>query len=98
MSNTKYTPGPWRRIVFRNKREGFKIVAGERQCAEQVAEVTEIYMDKSRRNANAKLIAAAPELLEACEQLLTRINPASKDTWDLKAIIVAKFAIKKATE
>jgi hypothetical protein len=47
--------------------------------------------------ANAKLIAAAPELLEALEQCLSRIDPKSKDTWDLKAIYVAKQAIKKAT-
>lgn len=46
--------------------------------------------------SNAVLMAAAPELLEALEQAITRIPANSKDTWDIKALLVARAAIKKA--
>ena len=37
------------------------------------------YGDKTEENANAKLIASAPELLEACESMLKAFNNAPKD-------------------
>jgi len=48
--------------------------------------------DSQRKNV--ALIMAAPELLEALEQLLTRVEV--KDTWDKKAVLVAQAAITKA--
>lgn len=65
MSNTKHTPGPWERIVYKTGERGFKIISGKKPWITQVAEASEIYMDRGERHANAKLIAAAPELLEA---------------------------------
>ncbi len=47
------------------------------------------------REANARMMAAAPDLFEAVDQLLSRI--VVSDTWDKKAVLVAKAALQKAT-
>ena len=52
-----------------------------------------IHMDVVQ--ANAKLIAAAPELLEACIKLAERI--VLRNISDSEAYFIAKNAIKKAT-
>ena len=52
-----------------------------------------IHMDVVQ--ANAKLIAAAPELLDACIKLAERIE--LRNTSDSEAYFIAKNAIKKAT-
>jgi predicted house-cleaning noncanonical NTP pyrophosphatase (MazG superfamily) len=44
--------------------------------------------------ANTRMLAAAPDLFEAVEQLLSRI--VVSDTWDQKAVWVAKAALQKA--
>ena len=45
-----------------------------------------------------KMENVIPELVEAIEQLLTRITDVEKNTWDKKAVWVAKQALKKVTE
>ena len=52
-----------------------------------------IHMDVVQ--ANAKLIAAAPELLDACIKLAERIE--LRNISDSEAYFIAKNAIKKAT-
>lgn len=47
------------------------------------------------REANARIMAAAPDLFEALDQLISRIIVS--DTWDKKAVLVAKAALRKAT-
>lgn len=54
-----YTKGPW-------KTSGFSISA---KGSGHIAKALEIYMDRTTREANACLIAAAPELLEALDIL-----------------------------
>lgn len=61
---SKHTPGPWKCAATGLARSGlpeFEIHWSD--AGECVAEVV-------HGEANARLIAAAPELLEACEQLL----------------------------
>jgi hypothetical protein len=75
MNTFKHTPGPWLRIgttVYALMHDGWKRgveqfknrftvqVQRDRECSEEEAE------------ANARLIAAAPDLLEALESLLSR--------------------------
>lgn len=60
MSEIKHTPGPWKRfdlynhIEIRNERDELIAVVGPDQL-------------KAARFANARLIGASPELLEACK-------------------------------
>lgn len=90
---TKHTPAPWIWQYDGTDKSGLKVIAGDDLNIVDFVGGENI----QEAEANARLIAAAPELLEALEQCLTRINPKSKDTWDLKAIHVAKAAIAKAT-
>lgn len=59
----EYTPGPWK--IIDNK--GQLSIANEKNinCCYRVNATT---MDRKRNAANAQLIAAAPELLEALER------------------------------
>jgi hypothetical protein len=90
---SKHTPGPWfyrlgdgrafRPIVQRGDEGGF-VVEG---------------MSRERENADAKLIAAAPELLDSLFELLARCKRQKdfNDDGDGEAFDRAEFAIKKAT-
>ncbi len=72
-----HTKGPWKTTG-----EGFAVIAPEKQSKEWgvccIAEVGDeqwrnddgIFLPASEERANAQLIAAAPELLEACKSLL----------------------------
>lgn len=64
--NTKHTPGPW---AARKDPEGLAIVGGSGEypgLPEYVGMIKNIY---GRDEANARLIAAAPELLEALKEI-----------------------------
>ena len=118
MSDTKFTPGPWSYeaedhkgvygFVIRGKEDPAmyydapiigraEFVAQHNRCHVVGAEAAE---------ANARLIAAAPELLEALKQLLRpygvadtgMVNaPAPLQTEFIAAVREAKDAIAKAT-
>ena len=66
----KHTPGPWRLIVgeYGCKRIGPSRPGHQRGIREVCATVG--LFDEDQDSANARLIAAAPELLEALEGLL----------------------------
>jgi len=59
-----HSPGPWRAV-------GASISA---KGTGRIGKALEIYMDRAEREANARLMAAAPELLEALENLLAVSN------------------------
>jgi predicted alpha-1,6-mannanase (GH76 family) len=74
------------------------------QSADQkyVADVFYRTPDDPEANANAKLIAAAPELLEACKSLIATCNglvdqQAMPDDWWECHVKSARAAIAKAT-
>jgi hypothetical protein len=77
---TAHTPGPW-------KASGFSISA---KGSGHIAKALEVYMDRTTREANARLIASAPDLLEALEAVIA-ISDRKHDAWD-----AAKAAIAKA--
>ena len=66
---TKHTPGPWR-----TKREGFSTVYVEARIdgglIQEVAACGPTDAGLEQQEANARLIAAAPELLEAAKLVL----------------------------
>jgi hypothetical protein len=61
MSTTKHTPGPW--TIVSTVAHPFAVVADGKQVA--VAQSAQATIQAPERAANARLIAAAPELLEA---------------------------------
>jgi hypothetical protein len=64
---SKHTPGPWS-IDGPTRMGGARIVAPYKpQCTYMVAEVLPDCPDDAARDANARLIAAAPDLLAACK-------------------------------
>ena len=63
MSDTKHTPGPWKANFVISG--AAYIFGGDRNFARVFNE----WQDEANREANARLIAAAPELLEALESI-----------------------------
>lgn len=72
MSEFKHTPGPWRI----SRTSGMEIFINQdydqpNRVPGYFAEVRRFTSDHEQVDANARLIAAAPELLEALEQLVS---------------------------
>lgn len=91
---TTHTPGPWNYKV-----QGFKISIGNKDTGATKNGhdyTTAIIEDNSSQaEANARLIAAAPELLESCIELLGFIER-NFPSEDGEAIFDARTAIHKA--
>lgn len=68
---SKHTPGPWIVIADEDDNEGYTVVAGPDQMPIALPQVVH---DESTEIANARLIAAAPELLDGCHALLGLIQ------------------------
>lgn len=87
MSTTKHTPGPW-------TAQGLAIVASDRSFVGRLYPWCADPQDAECAKANARLIAAAPELLESIEQLLVCMRLAGWE--DDPASIKARAATAKA--
>lgn len=86
---TQHTPGPWNVGQDSTAIEASgAIIARTFHWANQYTPIHESY-------ANAKLIAAAPDLLAALEECLQRLD--SHDDQSVPECLVALAAIKKAT-
>lgn len=81
---TKHTPGPWAKF-------GSVI----RSLAGSDRKVADVRIIDAEGQANAKLIAAAPDLLEALEDLLSRCESLSVDGVGPQKV-AARQAIAKA--
>lgn len=66
MSEAKYTPGPWKVGSSINVQVGRKNICSRVNCASR--EAVSITESMEIAKANARLIAAAPELLEALKK------------------------------
>ena len=86
----KYTPGPW-------KAKHNDIMAGDICVALVNSLVGPVVNVKSKHEANARLIAAAPELLEALERSLNWLSSYSGGGAE-GARFQASQAIDKATK
>jgi len=88
MSAAKHTPGPWKREA-KTGRNRFRITDAR---GHQVAD-TNTYNEDAE--ANADVIAAAPELLEALQELVDGMT----DVEDSESCVLfrARAAIAKAT-
>lgn len=72
---SKHTKGKWQ---IENDHTGMWVGNGEQEVA-----TIEKQIKSSEREANAKLIAAAPELLEACKAMKEWIDWKCKDEADI---------------
>jgi hypothetical protein len=99
----KHTPGPW------EYRKGYDNIANADIRGEGIAgtirdtdtgwNIARIWETGKRTEANAKLIAAAPELLEACREAQELIKKFSKDATGREFTSFAiEQAIAKATD
>jgi hypothetical protein len=88
MTQTKYTPGPWRIYDLLSNHE----IITDRKTAPETESIG--LFSKNPSPANAHLIAAAPELLEALELLfIDNKNGCVADDWRMEK---AKATIDKA--
>ena len=87
-----YTPEPWR-VESRGGMLGREVHAGL-TCV--VATVNTTSNTEGNRLANARLIAAAPELLASLAEMVEKYDPDDGYTTDV--IERARAAIRKATE
>lgn len=99
LNKTKHTPGPWKvEGPNLNRKDSFvfSIYSGTEVKPKWIADIS-FYSDHGtpQEKANAKLIAAAPELLEALQSLLAPVTSAGQLSFTM---LKAEEAIKKATE
>ena len=93
MSETKHTPGPWEvdlsgTVIARVMKGGF-----------MVAKIRKLAHAWHEQVANAHLIAAAPELLEALQAIIADVEQDESDfgyAADAPLIVAARAAIAKA--
>jgi len=106
----KHTPGPWR-VCKRASCWAIQPITGAAPGNHNdvvyvatpypgdptAGSVTSQGRTKEECEANARLIAAAPELLEACEAVLAHLPDADKEgSWDCQSAQILRAAIAKA--
>ena len=72
MSDNKWTPGPWIEYVGAVRSQSQKEERGKLMIESPVCSVVQVIGRGIQNKANARLIAAAPELYEALELMLQR--------------------------
>lgn len=96
MSDKRHTPGPWKigRDISFGGRFGGKTIRGSSTVAIAV-------FGSGRGGANARLIAAAPELLAALRDIVEAVDPAvgglTLEDWATGPVAAARAAIEGAT-
>ena len=86
---TQHTPGPWEKFFYKGH-ETWMVRGGKGLTLAELAN-----HETEDSEANARLIAAAPDLLEACQSLV-----AAYDGWDsvIPSVRAARAAAVKATQ
>jgi hypothetical protein len=94
MTNATHTPGPWHINEELSKRATYLVFSGDGN-GYLVANVGNYHTDDKECEANARLIAAAPDLLEALRFIADDIAEGvkAKGSWER----LARAAIAKAT-
>ncbi|HZR03870.1 MAG TPA: hypothetical protein VFA81_11925 [Burkholderiales bacterium] len=75
--NALYTSGPWQFEIFVSKPDGggppiWRVFSDNDSSYE--ATLCELWSGEHDNEANARLIAAAPDLLAACEEFVRKVN------------------------
>lgn len=97
--STKHAAGPWvvKRSLSKNAFNVIGIVPGSKYKIAQCPFVPDS-LDEDEAEANAKLIASAPKLLEALKKIRNYFGENDKTVAEHKMFAIADEAIKKATE
>jgi len=92
----KFTPGPWK---VQRTNQGVFIEGNVEKPIGYLAQVRGIYRDGNRvmEDANAALIAAAPDMYEALENLLEAWDEWGVSSFPDPFADMARAALKKAT-
>jgi hypothetical protein len=92
MDAAAHTPGPW---VF--VQDGLTLVRGvsDDDCHQVVADCASDFMTNAECEANARLIAAAPDMLKALHKMVNAVGSRPTISVD-EADAIAKAAIAKA--
>lgn len=87
------TPGPWRMVQFRNEYglSSFNIMYG-------TDHICEVSPNREKPRANAKLIAAAPDLLQALQKLKSWVEKLDDWKGEDPPYELVETALKKALE
>lgn len=95
--SSKHTPGPWEVRTIDNSLGSVDTVGGVVTVAQaQEVSVADRNLGSPERKANARLIAAAPDLLEALQSLVACITSTRGPNADA-ALHASRLAILKAT-
>ena len=98
MSNAQHTPGPWKIEVELGSRHDEFLIAKDAGDRGRGIAIAETRTGSGSERANARLIAAAPELLEALQRLsaqCTRLRLPGQPETDAEK--TARAVIAKAT-
>jgi hypothetical protein len=93
----EHTPGPWHAVKYATRTE----ILARRKAQRKMTSIALVYGsdedDSEQADANARLIAAAPELLEALQDVLCTLTMDAEWTKDCYEVRKAEAAIAKAT-
>ena len=97
MTDTQHTPGPWK--YGPDNRKTMRVFSGSREIVRALSTHGNRRLNCVERAANARLIAAAPELLEALQGLLRSYRDFLPERYlqDKGVATKAMAAIAKAT-
>lgn len=93
---TKHTPGPWECTAG-----GFAIHRMTQQGTVEIARTNDSIFDgpgEEETRANARLIAAAPDLLAACEFALAVAEDRVEGNWDQVMMVMRQVIANATTE
>lgn len=87
-----HTPGPWT-ILCSEDRRGARTVPKITQPGKAGIVATLGWPGEGDRTANARLIAAAPEMLEALRDTVAQLDHQGHLTWgDVRSLVIAAIA------
>jgi hypothetical protein len=99
MQDAKHTPGPWIAASYYDGMETLAVTAGSASIASVIMQPRGTPDDVPEALANARVIAAAPRMLEALRLILGQLehaDPTDKAAREARAIARAVIAIAAA--
>lgn len=88
MSESKHTPGPWKTHDNIGRKGELGIIADVAPCI--IAIMGNAKEWPREAEANARLIAAAPDLLKACKKILAEIKEHKSLNWSKLEAAISK--------